>query len=338
VIAIIGILVALLLPAIQSAREAARRISCANNIKNIALACINFHDTQKHLPVSISYKPEDRNRKCEWIGPDDGKMAVVNGGLGYSGRGWMVDILPQMEENALYDAIVEGLKISKGKQFEIKGPGKGVGMGAPSFRKMLEEQLPWLACASDEAARPSTNQWGWDFGTQVTIGTSSYKGVIGDSVLKDKGCEDGVGQTGNVQFLNFGSDPDCHNTVDCNGLLWRGTYFHPINLRKVTDGTSKTFMVGEGAVGQCYHSAALFSDGDWASCGIPLNYFVIPADESKLKPPPFWMPARGFKSYHPAGAHFVMADGSVHFVNESIEHVIYRGLSTRDGGETVNVQ
>jgi prepilin-type processing-associated H-X9-DG protein len=50
------------------------------------------------------------------------------------------------------------------------------------------------------------------------------------------------------------------------------------------------------------------------------------------------MPARGFKSLHPGGAHFVMADGSVHFVNESIDQLIYRGLATRNGGETVNVE
>ena len=57
VIAIIGILVALLLPAIQAAREAARRASCTNNIKNIGLACINFHDTSKHLPSASTNGP-----------------------------------------------------------------------------------------------------------------------------------------------------------------------------------------------------------------------------------------------------------------------------------------
>jgi prepilin-type processing-associated H-X9-DG protein len=107
-------------------------------------------------------------------------------------------------------------------------------------------------------------------------------------------------------------------------------------MRKVTDGTSNTFMVGECVVSQDYHSAAFFSDGSWASCGIPINYFLIGVSDDEIRAR--WNEVRGFKSLHPGGVQFVMVDGSVHFVNESIDHNIYRGLATRDGGETATLQ
>lgn len=331
VIAIIGILVALLLPAIQAAREAARRISCSNNLHNIGIACVNVHDTSKHLPYSISQWQEDRNINGQWIGPNQGKMHPSNGGPGYNGKGWIVDILPPMEEQASYDIIKNGLKNSTGdKNFAILGPSTGNGMGHPSIRSVVSQQLPWLSCPSDASARPSDRQWYW----RVPTATTSYKGCIGDTVITSSGS----GGSMDTPFPDLGSKPDCHNTTECNGLIWRNTYFNPISMRKIEDGTSKTFLIGETVVEQDYHSAAFFADGDWASCGNPLNYFIIPAEETTIKAPPNWMAARGFKSLHPGGAQFVMADGSVQFVNESIDHNIYRGLATRKGGESVNLQ
>jgi prepilin-type processing-associated H-X9-DG protein len=125
--------------------------------------------------------------------------------------------------------------------------------------------------------------------------------------------------------------------VSCNGLIFRNSWARPISLRKVGDGASNTFLVGEGVVSQDFHSAAFFADGSWASCGIPLNFllFGVPDNEIKFDR---WNEVRGFKSLHPGGAQFVMADGSVHFVAESMDHNVYRGLATRNGGETVNVE
>jgi prepilin-type N-terminal cleavage/methylation domain-containing protein/prepilin-type processing-associated H-X9-DG protein len=332
VIAIIGILVALLLPAVQAAREAARRISCSNNLHNIGLACINVHDTVKHLPFSISQWAEDRNRNGTWIGPTNGKMDPSNNGPGYNGKAWTVDILPAMEEMALSDAIAKALKDSTGnKAFKISGPAAGSGMGYPSLRPMLEQQLPWLTCPSDPSAKPSPDQYYWDFAGKVITATTSYKGCLGDSVQTD-----GLG--GPPSFPGLGSTPDCHNTADCNGLIWRSTYLNPLNLKKVTDGTNTTFMVGEDVVDQDYWSAAFFADGTWATCGIPLNHFVFPDTKAFITVPPQWQRTRGFKSRHPGGAQFVMADGSVHFVAEGIDSNIYRGLATRNGSETVSTE
>ena len=334
VIAIIGILVALLLPAVQAAREAARRISCSNNLHNIGLACINYHDTNKHLPYSISQWAEDKNRKGQWIGPNKGKMHPDNGGPGYNGKPWTVDILPAMEESAMHDAIMQALKNSTGEKNFFITPTPtpaGNGMGHGSIRQLLAQQVPWLMCPSDPSAQPSGAQYGWSFGGRIMTSTTNYKGCLGDSVITSGTADDSP-------FPDFGSKPDCHNTVECNGLIWRGTYFNPIPFRKIVDGTSKTFMVGEGVVEQDYHSAAFYGDGTWASCGIPLNFFLVPATEELIKAAPQWMQARGFKSLHPGGAQFVMADGSVHFISESIDHDVYRGFGTRDGGETGTLQ
>lgn len=336
VIAIIGILVALLLPAVQAAREAARRMSCSNNLHNIGLACLNFENSNKHLPITVSqWDWEEQDIHGKKLAPTGGSRDETKGGPGYSGKGWIVDILPPMEETALSDAIQQALNDPKAttKDFRIAGPTAGSGMGHPSIRPMLEKQLSWLSCPSDPSAVPSTEMWYWTFSGRVITATTSYKGSIGDSLLSTDSVP---GSTNSPFGKDFGS-PDCHNTVDCNGLFYRNTAFRPVKLSKVTDGQSKTFMVGECVVEQDYHSAAFFSDGDWATCGVPFNYFIIPPDQNEVKVNR-WFEVRGFKSLHPGGAQFVMGDGSVHFVTDSISHDVYRGLATRDGGETVNLQ
>jgi prepilin-type N-terminal cleavage/methylation domain-containing protein len=91
VIAIIGILVALLLPAIQAAREAARRISCQNNIKNLALAVLNFENQRKGLPPAVAAKQTGPNSEIVDLNDIDQRVS------------WIVQILPQLEEQALFD-------------------------------------------------------------------------------------------------------------------------------------------------------------------------------------------------------------------------------------------
>src|ERR1051326_1089898 len=85
VIAIIGLLVALLLPAIQSAREAARRTGCTNNLKQIALALLNYHDVHQQFPLG-SYSAVQEDHPAE-----------------EDGLGWATQILPQLEEQPIYD-------------------------------------------------------------------------------------------------------------------------------------------------------------------------------------------------------------------------------------------
>src|SRR6188472_3837174 len=150
VIAIIGILVALLLPAVQAAREAARRTSCVNKLKQLAVALHVYHDGSKILPISVSPWKE---------GPNPTKNL--------SGRGWVISILPQLEEQALCDAFKPGFN----GPFEFKR-----GINQVVLSELMKTQLDVLQCPSDQDVRQLSDvQWQWE-GTFVAL--TNYKGVI----------------------------------------------------------------------------------------------------------------------------------------------------------------
>ena len=340
VIAIIGILVALLLPAVQAAREAARRISCSNNLKNIGLACINYENTKGYLPYNVTQWPEDREidfveQSERWVGPpgQDGILDPTKGGPGYTGKGWIVEILPQIEQQGLFDQFMTALATPTGRAKFVAKKSNGRGMGIAELRTHVANQLPLLSCPSDDSAQPSAEQWYWDGSGGIQVATTSYKGVIGDSVI-DRNSSDAFAPFSIHD--GFGSIPDRHHTISANGLIFRASYYDKVKLKSVTDGLSNTFLVGEGVVSQDFHSAAYFADGSWATCGIPLNFFLLGVDSDEIKYNQ-WNEVRGFKSLHPGGAQFVLADGSVSFVSEDIDGTTYRSMATRDGDEIVTL-
>jgi prepilin-type N-terminal cleavage/methylation domain-containing protein len=295
VIAIIGILVALLLPAVQAARDAARRTSCKNNLRQIGLAIHNYHDSTGTFPISIS----------PWAEPDSPAPANQ-----LTGKGWIVSILPFIEEQGLFD------------QFKSRGGfegamGSGEGIARPELADAMATQLTILQCPSDGSVRElSTQQYQWE-GRPVAL--TSYKGVIGDTRM------------GNDSSIHEGTEPDCHNRTGCNGIFYRNNYQEPVDFASVVDGLSNTFIVGEDIPAHNFHSTAFYSNGDYSSCHAPLNFKPVPPIPAQ------WWNVISFRSEHAGGAHFALGDASVHFVNESIDYLTYRALSTKAGAESVSL-
>jgi len=120
VIAIIGTLVGLLLPAVQSARESARSSSCSNNLKQMALAVANFHDTKQRFPVSHA-EPDFFGR---WSTAANGAANPFTGDKDVSGLAnycGIVSIMPFLEQQRVYDSLVAGMQPGLSNAADAKG-------------------------------------------------------------------------------------------------------------------------------------------------------------------------------------------------------------------------
>src|SRR4051812_26145770 len=151
VIAIIGILVALLLPAVQAARESARRMRCANNLHNIALACLNYESAKKALPP----------------GSTNSKSATL------SGIGWQVQILPYLEDSGVSDDALAKYKSSDDAY-------SGTGMDA-----LNSLMLPMYLCPSDPEMATMNDKFD---GTTKARRGMNYAGVMGSYYARTGVC------------------------------------------------------------------------------------------------------------------------------------------------------
>ena len=338
VIAIIGLLIALLLPAIQASREAARRSSCSNNLRNLSLAVLKYHDQCQHFPVNEDYSAfaprhcdEQSGQELDYISIDDDPSRFPAYKL--DGGGWIVRILPQVEEEPLYDRLRVGIKGAWRTQ-------TGLNLDQPDLRNAVATQPRVLVCPSEEKqfAGPRNDQHPYNDFAEVAnafwmVATTCYKGNAGDSAFE---TSDDIPPFDAPPGFWSGSTQhpksSCYNSVEGVGVLWRYSYFRGgVKLREVTDGSSKTLLVGEASP-EGNSSAAFSSDGDWATTGVQMSFdwTTSPAcrdGSGSLNSGVCWPIMRGFRSKHPGGVHFSFVDGSVHFIANDIEHPTLRALA-----------
>jgi len=232
-----------------------------------------------------------------------------------------------MEESALYDQLAPSAKgniYSRGGLWLVRG--------------FLASPLQSLACPTDPDAMQKfrvdisgvTGPYMEQSMQGTEVAVTSYKGVLGATKVG--------GSYGSIWPRHDdepGAPVDCHNNtrnIGCKGIFWRNSYLHPVKMKDVTDGTSKTLLIGEAVYAHDHHAVALYADGDWAACNVPLNYLPKPPV------PQNWWNVRGFRSLHAGGATFARADGSVRFTEETIDMTIYIALSTCGRGDSTGAE
>jgi len=342
VIAIIGILVSLLLPAVQSARSAARRLQSSNHLKQLGLAFLNYHNTRKHLPHqgSDSYA----YMVFGFTEPTPMRPELADGCT------WAYKILPFIEESALYDRWNHTTPIAT-----LLDPSRGSTGVAASSSPSHDTSHLW------DLINPAS----FLFGGAVTDYAANI-GVIGS--VQNTEADDGVNYSAHYWF----SPPS----------TWANW-----NLKRITDGTSHTILLGTKAMAtQTYEArgkgfitlsngALMGTDDDpitnagiWAGpmgtargwTPDTINWLagpnsnstpwvgIVPGNKYHIKPNhSSWLadsfeivqdsldldPFNRWGSPYPGGALFAMADGSVRTISYNVDRDSFRAFVTPNGDD-----
>jgi prepilin-type N-terminal cleavage/methylation domain-containing protein len=332
VIAIIGILAGLLLPAIMQAREAARRMTCSSNIRQIAIASMSYEYAYKRFPLTYGY------------------ISMFSDPAGYGARNltWITTLLPHMEQSQLYNIIDLDCDVSNDPRTYVNG-GTLVNPPRQSNTWVAKQLLPTFRCPSDASPRQpmfnrtSRNQRGQSYATQ------SYKGVAGSNWGWGR-----YSTTGTIFNTGRSGATDGNGLDDGNGMFFRQFYFDantPIEstrLEAVLDGLSNTFMFGEVVGEYSEHNWWFWNNGVTATTGVPLNAPAqcLPAGstiplQSKTRQALIqcdkdWNHNYSFASQHVGGGHFAMGDCRVVFVSDSVDLDIYRATGAiSEGAEAI---
>ena len=323
VIAIIGILIGMLLPAVQQVREAARRTQCANNVRQIALALLNFESANMNFPAGrLGYDTRVNGNVWNQFGRSRMGESSIGLNVETEGASLFVAILPFLEQaNALNLLDLRCVPIWSANTTWAPS-------GIPTVdasREIIGTQLPAFVCPSDNLEEICQGS----HGTDVEAATGSYAGCMGDI----RGTA--VSASNANKYTGFAS-PD-----QANGMF---VYVTKLEIATMTDGSSNTFFLGETVEGHRSGQSNIWSNGNRFTSSLraartPLNFPLDPNGTDGLIFDGFVSGADGgrcnggFASSHPGGANFGFGDGHVVFINEAIDLDTYGDLATRTGGE-----
>jgi prepilin-type N-terminal cleavage/methylation domain-containing protein/prepilin-type processing-associated H-X9-DG protein len=315
VIAIIAILIGLLLPAVQKVREAAARLKCQNNLKQLGIALHNYHDANEKLPVGSQ------------------------NGVTYGGISWIPQVLPYLEQQNLYNSLV-----LTGASAGYLGPGtNGAGLAnrntlfrlvIPQFHCPGSAERPLFMIGNDPACEV---QFPMYTGVSGAIDHSSTRGLIWPftgypSPHVSSGLVSAGGMLNASRAVRFA---DCTDGLTSTLLVaeqsgtgtYQGSLIGPYGAR--------IGLFGAGGWGIVMGSVSgVGTQKDWIQNVTTVRYRVNERDTSQ--PSNYGScPNTAIHSNHPGGANTLFGDGSVHFLKDSLDLQTLYNLANRDDGKVV---
>jgi prepilin-type N-terminal cleavage/methylation domain-containing protein len=302
-IGIIGILIALMLPAVQSSRESGRRLSCQNNLKQLGLAVMQHVDAHKHYPTG--------GWGWRWAGdPDRGYGRQQPGG-------WIYNILPFTEESAVREM--------------------GKGQGTPDKRnagmRAAATPLPLIICPTRRQPQAYPYRYSlkyYNIDQPSNIARSDYAANAGDKVC----C-----MGGGPRNLTEGDKSDYKwppADEQSTGIIYLRSM---IDSENITDGTSKTYLIGEKYLRPANYDNGkdLGDDQGWNAGYVKDNqrwtqkrkHQYTPRQDSDEKAANGRYSTERFGSSHPGAMQFLLADGSVHTVSYEIAEDVHAAFGNR---------
>jgi len=297
VIAIIGVLVGLLLPAVQQAREAARRMPCVNNLKQTGLAMHGYYDSKRQLPSG-------------YISPGT-SAADPSASETVKGYAWGFVLLPYMEQSSLFDSIDQ----------------TGEAVGTSNEAKAAEANLGGYRCPTDTA--PVSFSVNNGSGT-VDLPTSNYVAVLGwNNVTTEAGQGNGVFfRNSDIQFRDIrdglstticvGERKHIHDFFDQGPYAANSTWYAAVPGVLRDAGMTMMPMMKEGP-------------------GSLVLGHVGQSGMMSGKTPNHTNHIVHFSSSHFGGVAFLLCDGSTHIIRDNIDYQLFKAIGTRAGGEVTNL-
>lgn len=334
VIAIIGVLMGVLLPAVGVVHETTRKEQCLQNLRSIGQAMHAYHENNKCFP--INYGKLSGAADCN-------SFSNQTGSAGTLGRSWLIGLLPYIDEQNLFDTIrfdqaLNWIDTTQPLNSPLRTPNIYV----------AEKFIPTFRCASDHVDygqrtdRDIPGNWAV-LNYNAVAGSNWIYYELADLLPNPLSVGYPYLASGGVQptwlFYTSGRHAFEPNGIDCgNGIINRGA-FGPdtTSFDDIVDGRSNTIAVGEVIPSLHPKKWWYWWDGSTATAAMPINFRPVQPTNGTGQPTMptsvEWQRNCGFQSRHPGSCNFLLVDGSARSFDETIDIYLFRNLANFADGE-----